>query len=90
MRFRQIHLDFHTSGLIEGIGSRFDARGFARAFKEAHVDSVTIFSKCHHGLSYHPTKVGRMHPGLGFDLLRAQLDALGATGTRIVVTSDLD
>jgi hypothetical protein len=80
MRFRQIHLDFHTSGLIEGIGSRFDARDFARAFKEAHVDSVTIFSKCHHGLSYHPTKVGRMHPGLGFDLLRAQLDALHGEG----------
>lgn len=80
MRFRQVHLDFHTSGLIEGIGSRFDARGFARAFKEAHVDSVTLFAKCHHGLSYHPTKVGRMHPGLGFDLLRAQIDALHAEG----------
>ncbi|WP_370677864.1 beta-galactosidase trimerization domain-containing protein [Pleomorphomonas sp. PLEO] len=80
MRFRQIHLDFHTSGLIGGIGSRFDARDFARAFKAAHVDSVTVFSKCHHGLSYHPTKIGRMHPGLDFDLLRAQIDALHAEG----------
>ena len=80
MRFRQIHLDFHTSGLIEGIGSRFDPREFARAFKAAHVDSVTVFSKCHHGLSYHPTKIGRMHPGLGFDLLRAQIDALHEVG----------
>jgi hypothetical protein len=80
MRFRQIHLDFHTSGLIPGIGSRFDAKEFAQAFKSAHVDSVTVFAKCHHGYSYHPTKVGQMHPHLSFDLLRAQVDALHGVG----------
>lgn len=78
MRLRQVHLDFHTSELIEDIASRFDAKAFGQAFKNAHVDSVTIFSKCHHGHSYHPTQVGRMHPHLKFDLLRAQLDALHA------------
>ena len=78
MRFRQIHLDFHTSPLIEGIGSRFEPKAFARAFKEAHINSVTLFSKCHHGVSYHPTRIGQMHPGLDFDLLRAQVDALHA------------
>lgn len=80
MRFRQIHLDFHTSGLITGIGSRFDPKTFGKAFKSAHVDSVTVFSKCHHGYSYHPTNVGEMHPHLEFDLLRAQIDALHAEG----------
>ncbi len=80
MRFRQVHLDFHTSGLIPGIGSRFDAEAFGQAFKAAHVDSVTVFSKCHHGWSYHPTEVGETHPHLGFDLLRAQIDALHAQG----------
>jgi hypothetical protein len=80
MRFRQIHLDFHTSGLIQGIGSRFDGRAFGKAFKDAFVDSVTIFSKCHHGWSYHPTTVGKMHPHLDFDLTRAQLDSLHAHG----------
>lgn len=78
MRLRQVHLDFHTSDLIEDIASRFDAKAFGQAFKNAHADSVTIFSKCHHGHSYHPTKIGRMHPHLKFDLLRAQLDALHA------------
>nr|WP_314260238.1 beta-galactosidase trimerization domain-containing protein [uncultured Devosia sp.] len=78
MRLRQVHLDFHTSELITDIGSRFDAKAFGQAFADAHVDSVTIFSKCHHGHSYHPTKIGRMHPHLKFDLLRAQLDALHA------------
>jgi hypothetical protein len=80
MRFRQIHLDFHTNATIPDIGSRFDGKAFAKAFKDAYVDSVTVFSKCHHGVSYHPTKVGKMHPGLEFDLLRAQLDALHSVG----------
>ncbi len=80
MRFRQVHLDFHTSPKIPGIGSRFDAKAFAAAFKAADVDSVTVFSKCHHGMSYHPTEVGVMHPHLEFDLLRAQIDALHAEG----------
>lgn len=78
MRYRQIHLDFHTSELIPSIGSRFDPEAFARTAAEAHVDSMTIFSKCHHGWAYHPTEVGKMHPHLGFDLMRAQLDALHA------------
>ena len=76
MRYRQIHLDFHTSEKIPGVGSRFDPEAFARTAAEAHVDSMTIFSKCHHGWSYHPTEVGKIHPHLGFDLMRAQLDAL--------------
>jgi len=92
MRFRQIHLDFHTSGRIPGIGSQFDPKQFARAFKDAYVDSVTIFSKCHHGYSCHPTEVGEMHPHLEFDLLRAQLDALHAEGinTPIYLTATWD
>lgn len=78
MRYRQIHLDFHTSELIPGIGSRFDPADFARTFTEARVNSVNLFAKCHHGWSYHPTDVGEMHPHLDFDLLREQIDALQA------------
>ena len=29
LRFRQIHLDFHTSPLIPGVGAEFDADGLA-------------------------------------------------------------
>jgi len=80
LRFRQIHLDFHTSPHIPGIGSDFDKKRWQECLREAAVDSVTLFSKCHHGVSYHPTKVGKMHPGLSFDLLRAQFDALKEIG----------
>ena len=75
MRFRQVHLDFHTSECIPDIGSRFQKKQFQQALKEGHVNSVTVFSKCHHGYAYHPTEANEMHPGLQFDLLEAQLEA---------------
>lgn len=80
LRFRQIHLDFHTSPHISGIGMAFDKREWQETLKGAAVDSITLFSKCHHGWSYHPSKVGKMHPNLTFDLLRAQYDATKEAG----------
>lgn len=75
LRYRQVHLDFHTSEAIEGVGAEFDKQQWQEALKAGHVDSITCFSKCHHGWSYHPTKVGRQHPNLDFDLLHAQYEA---------------
>lgn len=73
--FRQVHLDFHTSPHIAGLGEKFDKAKWQDTLLAASVNSVTLFSKCHHGWSYHPTKVGKIHPHLKFDLLRAQFDA---------------
>ncbi len=80
LRFRQVHLDFHTSPDIAGIGSRFDKGRWQETLMRAAVDSITLFSKCHHGWSYHPTEVGKMHPHLEFDLLRAQYEATKEIG----------
>ncbi|MFZ4683323.1 MAG: alpha-amylase family protein [Terrimicrobiaceae bacterium] len=80
LRYRQIHLDFHTSPHIPGIGDRFDKKRWQETLKAAAVDSITLFSKCHHGWSYHPSTVGKMHPQLGFDLLRAQYEATKEAG----------
>ena len=78
LRFRQIHLDFHTSRHIPDVGADFDAREFARTMKAAHVDSVTVFAKCHHGHLYYETKHPARHPGLkkGLDLLGEEVAAL--------------
>ena len=79
LRFRQIHLDFHTSEHIAGIGARFDPEDFVSTLKSAHVDSITVFAKCHHGWSYYPTKVGAPHPHLARpDLLGDMVKALNA------------
>jgi hypothetical protein len=80
LRFRQIHLDFHTAPQIEGIGKAFDRKVWQETLREAAVDSITLFAKCHHGWSYHPTKVGQRHPHLDFDLLRAQYEATKEAG----------
>ena len=82
LRFRQVHLDFHTSGDIPGIGEKFSKAQFQEALKRGHVDSVTVFSKCHHGYSYHPTKVGTVHPHLKRDLLAEQIEACREIGVR--------
>ena len=36
LRFRQIHLDFHTSPDIAGIGARFDKARFQEALRIGH------------------------------------------------------
>ncbi len=79
---RQVHLDFHTSPLIPGVGSRFDKKQFQEALKEGNLNSITVFAKCHHGLCYYPTRVGTPHPTLpdGFDLTGAMIDAAHEIG----------
>ena len=86
-RQRQIHLDFHTSPHIPGIGAAFNAREFAETYKKAHVDSVTVFAKCHHGHLYFPTKHPARHPHLkpGLDLCGEQIEALHRIGIRAPV-----
>ena len=74
---RQVHLDFHTSPHIPDLLSEWDADVFADTMKEAHVNSVTVFAKGHHGMSYYPTKLGQPHPALGgVDLLGETIEAL--------------
>lgn len=72
---RQVHLDFHTSERIDGIGSMFDPEQFKSCLKKGHVNSITVFAKCHHGWAYFPSETNEMHPGLDFDLLSAMLKA---------------
>jgi len=80
--YRQIHLDFHTSPYIPDAGRDFDPEAFVDTLKMAYVESVNVFAKCHHGLSYYPTKVGRMHPALKIDLLGEMLRVLHRDGIK--------
>ncbi len=80
---RQIHLDFHTSEALENIGSKFDKKQFQETLKAGHVNSINIFAKGHHGGSYYPTKVGKQHPNLDFDLLKAQIEACHEIGVMV-------
>lgn len=87
-----MHLDFHTSEHIGGIGEKFDKQQFQAALKRGHVDSITLFSKCHHGWAYHPSTANEAHPNLGFDLLGAQIEAAHEIGvkTPVYLSAGLD
>lgn len=92
MRLRQVHLDFHTSEAISDIGKDFSKAQFQTMLREGHVDSITVFSKCHHGWAYHPSKVNEMHPHLSFDLLKEMIEAAHAIGvkTPVYLSAGLD
>ncbi len=85
LRFRQIHLDYHTSEKIIGIGARFDAGEWAETLRQAHVDSITCFSRCHHGMIYHDTRFEARHPHLEVNLLKEQIEACHANDIRVPV-----
>lgn len=85
MNFRQVHLDFHTSEKVPSIGSKFNKAQFQAALKLGHVNSITVFSKCHHGWAYHPSEANEMHPELDFDLLGAQIEAAHEIGVKTPV-----
>lgn len=87
LRFRQIHLDFHTSEAIKGIGNEFDPDHFADTLQQAHVDSINLFARCHHGWVYYDT-LGfpeRRHPYLTRNLLAEQIEACHARDIRTPV-----
>ena len=92
LSFRQIHLDFHTSEEIKGIGDKFNKKQFQKMLKLGHVNSITLFSKCHHGWAYHPSKANEIHPHLNFDLLGAQIEAAHEIGvkTPVYLSAGLD
>jgi hypothetical protein len=83
--FRQIHLDYHNHESLPGLGSAFDAAEFIETLEKAHVNSITCFARCHHGMLYYDSKdhPERVHPHLvERDLLRKQLDACRSRGIR--------
>ena len=74
-RYRQIHLDFHTSEHIPDVGKDFDPDQFVACLKEGNVDSVTVFARCHHGWAYYPSEVVPQHPTLDRNLLGEMVTA---------------
>lgn len=92
--FRQIHLDFHTSDQIPAVGAALDPEVFAATLARAHINSINLFARCHHGWLYYDSKrfPERLHPTMQQPLLRAQIEACHAHGIRtpIYVTVQWD
>ena len=87
LRYRQIHLDFHTSEQLTDIGGEFDAAAWAQQLVDAHVDSITCFARGHHGMIFYDTQANpeRRHPHLQCNLLAEQIEAAHARNIRLPI-----
>ena len=87
LRYRQVHLDFHTSEHLSNIGGEFDADAWARMLADAHVDSITCFARGHHGMIFYDTLAHpeRRHPHLACNLLVEQIEAAHARDIRVPI-----
>lgn len=82
---RKIHGDFHTGGFVKGVGKQFNPEEYADTLARNHVNAICVFAKGHHGYAYYNTRVGTRHPGLDFDLMKAQIDACHRRGIAVWV-----
>lgn len=86
--YRQIHLDFHTSEFIDNVGNEFSKEKFAITLKNANVNSITCFGRCHHGWLYYPSErfPELIHPGLkNKKLLLEQIEECHKHGIRVPI-----
>lgn len=86
--YRQIHLDFHTSGDIPEIGVEFNKEEFGEILEKARVNSITCFSRCHHGYLYYDSKKfpERIHPHLkNKNILKEQIEVCHEKGIRVPI-----
>ncbi|NLH98959.1 MAG: beta-galactosidase [Chthonomonadales bacterium] len=93
LRFRQIHLDFHTGPEVPDVGADFDPEEFAATLEAAHVNSVTCFARCHHGFIYYQSAAHpeRVHPHLvRRDLLVEQIEACHHRGIRVPIYTTVE
>jgi len=81
--WRKIHLDFHNSQYMPGIGAAFNADEFGDRLARAHVDAIVVFAKDMHGYFYYPSAFGPVHPHLSFDLLGQQVEACRRRGIKV-------
>lgn len=85
MRYRQVHLDFHTSERIEHVGEKFDKKDFQEKLKLGNMEAITLTGKCAHGWAYYNSDLAERHPNLKFDLLKEMTDAAHEIGVHTSV-----
>lgn len=81
--WRKIHLDYHNSQHMPGIGAAFDAEEFGDRLVQGHVSAIVVFAKDMHGYFYYPSAYGPVHPHLSTDLLGPQVDACRRRGIKV-------
>jgi hypothetical protein len=81
--FRMLHIDAHFARVPNPYAD-FDADRAAAIVADAGFQMVSIFAVCTRGLSYYPTQVGTIHPGLKRDFTGEFSKALKKRGLRVL------
>jgi hypothetical protein len=64
-RYRRMLVDMHIPDFDEHFLRDYDPARMAELYERANLNAVMFYCKSHVGLCNWPTRVGRMHPGLG-------------------------
>ena len=80
LKFRQLHLDFHTGETFPDVGRDFSKRQFREILELGRIRSVNLFAKCHHGCFYYRDSRFFVHPNLRRDLLSEQAEVCDEIG----------
>ncbi|TVY02975.1 alpha-amylase family protein [Cohnella terricola] len=81
---RQVHVDFHMPEFPTDAINEFDAKSFVAEFVRADVNVIGVFTKCHFGNAYYPTKVGHKHSGLEGDFFGEVLQEAHRSGIKVI------
>lgn len=82
--YTNVHMDFHTPDLQKEVGRDFEPEEFSRRLEKSDVESITFFTKGHHGNSYYDTKIGKKHPNLRRNLLKDVVDCCHRRGIEVI------
>src|SRR5208282_3919511 len=75
--YRRMLVDMHIPDWDPAFLSRYDPAALAQHFTQANLTAAMLYCKSHAGLCYWPTKVGKMHTGIGGrDVVGAMLTEL--------------
>ncbi len=63
--YRRMLVDMHITDWDPKLLSKYDPAAMVKLYKQAGLTSVMFYTQAHTGLCYWPTKIGKMHAGLG-------------------------
>jgi len=84
-KFLKIHMELNVPNRANRqVGERFDMQAFKQSIKASRVQVVTLFAKDAYGNAFFQTRHGYFDPGLKFDLVKEQVDALHELGIKVL------
>jgi hypothetical protein len=83
--YRRNLVDMHIDDWQAEFLSQLDPRTYVELLKRANVQSAMVYANSHVGLCYWPTKIGRMHGGIGGrDVLGEIIDLCHQDGIDVI------